>query len=635
MKGKVVSILCVVTMAALCLSPCLCAENVHASEPVTRTINGFDLPTLNDWSHDGWAIAATFVSPIFLVGYLYGHNPSESGGGAVPTPIQPTDPEDVLSDYYRMEAEKTQLVLSRSASDFSVSMSLDSTTWHFTNAYWQRSVEVVAASEWDAMKDYEPNANLRKAEVFTNMSGLYYSWQAVADASFFTEKNNRAIWSDKGYDVNMGWNGSCNSSGLIYPDFCSYCVPTSDANLVFIDNDLPEDAHDEYTSTIYVIGSGGSLTAEDGTKYTLYPGRSSIKSIPSGIYALEEGSLYAGSMVPVAGGADLKGAAVLVDDRDFTVAVPDDSGYSLIFSDGTSIAADSVYYSIIYDNGKVMEAEISGVISSWDDMIAEFENTVSRCVLAGSNAWKLYDAVGEASQVVSLSALLPDIENTTLSGEQAYALSILAMIEMSEYLDTHESDLTAEDLKASAESLDMVCHGRITDPNGNVIIENAIFTPFNYVRDQKLSVHSPVSWDQPGYALVWAKGDYDSWDGKASPSDMKLITLTEGFEMSIDTIVLHNTPVDACVLEIKQIEKILTDLYKPHSSPSDLPEFADWSVYAKLLFVLLGAIVIILGIRHGNIWAIILGAAMAALGWIFGGNIMTLLYEWFGIGRIK
>ena len=639
MWGKAISVLCAVFMAALCLCPCINGTNdAYASEPASRTTDGFDFATLKDWSRDPVAIGLTGIGgALFLVGYLYGHDPSGADHSVIipePSP-QPTDSDTVMSDYYRMEAEKTQLVLSRTATDYSATMGLDSNTWHFTNAYWQRSVELVAASEWDAAKDFDSNVILRKADVYTNMSNLYYSWQAVADSAFYTEKDNRAIWTSMGYDVNMGWNGICNGSGLVYPDFCSYCVPTSEANLVFIDTDLPSDACDGTSSTIYVIGAGGKLTYQDGTEYALSSGRNDIRNLSTGIYALGEGCCYAGSMVPVDGGADLTGAAVLIDGSDFAVAIPSDTGYSVISTNGSSAAAEWVGYTIRYDDGKEFGVGISDVIAKWDGMISEFEYTVSRCTLAGSNAWRIYDSVGEATQAVSLSAILPDIEGTTLSDEQAYALSVLAMIEMSEFFDSNRTDITADDLKASAESLEMVCHGKIIDPNGAAIAEDVIFTPFNYVNDQMLSVHSQVSWDQPGFALVWAKGDYDSWNGDASPSDMKLITLTKGFKMDIDTIIIHDTPVDATVLEIRQMDKILSDIYNAHTAPPDLPEFADWSIYAKLLFVIVGAIVIVMGVRFRNIWVLIIGAAIAALGWFFGGNIMSLLYEWFGIGRMR
>ena len=633
---KIVSIACVLMLAAVCIMPCFGTDDTSAA-----TTEAAVAPVgLDKWIWGAAGVGGGVMGLVICWGYeLF----FENGGGGTdpipdPEPIPPqpvTPPVEVYDDYYRLEAEKTQTALQRSTTDITAYMGLDAGTWYYTNSYWNRSVEQIVASEWSETGSFNANATLKKAVVYSNMSALYYNWQALADASYYTERNDRSVWNDMSYDIQMSWKNFTGGSNEIFPDFVSYCVPTDGHDKVYIDNDLPEDVCNETSRVIYVTGATGTLTAEDGTTYTLSRGRNSIENYPTGIYTLGIGSGYAGSFIPVAGGADLNGAVALNDTGDFVIVTADGDNMMMITSYGSSTPVTSFGYVITHGSeNTVIEVDMNGTLVSWNNLISEFENTVSKTTTTGSNAWKLFDTLGEASQLVSVSAIMPDIENLDLTNDQIYALSLLSMIEMSEWYDRTASRMDVSDLYMSAESLELKCHGKILDGAGNTLADDVIFTPFNYIRDQQISSTKDTVWTQPGVAVVWATGPMSSWDGNTNTSAMRIVTLTEGCTLQIDSMTYRGETIENLTLEIRQMQKMLTDIYSPHTEPPELPTFADWTIYVKIAFMLIGVVILMLGIYTRNFWIMLLGGIVAGVGWIFGGNIANLLYEWFGIGRI-
>lgn len=629
---KAMSVACVLMLTVVCLGPCLSTDDTSAAT-TEAAAEPVGLPVLVPIAF-GAVIGGLAVWA--YKEYFEGRDGATPPVPPDPEPVtpEPTEPAEIYDDYYRMEAEKTQTALQRSTADLSSMMGLDAGTWYYTNSYWNRSVEQIVASEWSETGSFNANTTLKKAEVYSNMSALYYNWQALADASYYTERNDRSVWNGMSYDIQMSWKNFTGGSNEIFPDFVSYCVPTDGHDKVYIDNDLPEDVCNETSRVIYVTGATGTLTAENGTTYTLSCGRNSIENYPTGIYTLGIGSGYAGSFIPVAGGADLSGAVALNDTGNFIIVTADGDGMTMITSYGSSTPVSSFGYVITHGSeNTVIEVDMDGTLVSWNNLISEFENTVSRTVTTGSNAWKLFDTLGEASQLVSVSAIMPNIENLSLTDDQIYALSLLSMIEMSEWYDRTASRMNVSDLYMSAESLELKCHGKILDGAGNTLADDVIFTPFNYIRDQQISSAKDTVWTQPGVAVVWAIGPMSSWDGNTDTSAMRIVTLTEGCTLQIDSMTYRGETVENLTLEIRQMQKMLTDIYSPHTEPPELPTFADWTIYVRIAFMLLGVVILMLGIYTRNFWIMLLGGIVAGVGWIYGGNIANLLYDWFGIGR--
>lgn len=554
---------------------------------------------------------------------------TSSPGSSMPSP---TDPPAVIEDYHRTEAERTRDVLLRTSQISSAYMGIDSDMWFLTNSYWQRCTELSAASEWAPGGAFDADGALFDAEAFANMAALQYDWQAVLEKAYWSERNVRSLWAASSYNISAGWIGFGEGTGQLYPDFVTYCVPTETANRVYVDSDCPEDALEPTTYVVYVTGGPGSMTYQDGTVYTLSQGRNDIRGLPTGLYTLSAGCGYAGPFVPTSSGPDLVGAAALVDSGDFVLVMPNGDEMTVVTSYGGVSSIPQAGYTICYgEDDTVLTVSLNEVIGAWDGLVREFETTVQRCTLAGSTSWAVFDTLGESSQLVSVSAIMPNTSNLDMTAEQIYALSMLAMIEMSEWYDRNSSQMSADDLYISAESLDLVCHGRILSVDGSVVADDVIFTPFNYVRN--LLVSSVTQWDQPGIAVVWASGPMSEWDGTSDSESMRLVTLSEGFTLKIDSMTYKGEPVQNMTLQVRQMEKVLTPYFNDHSDPLSLPDFADWSIYAKLLFVLVGAAVLFVGYRLRNPWVAVIGLAAAVLGWFFGGNIANLLYDWFGVGR--
>ncbi|MGI6493572.1 MAG: hypothetical protein ACOX10_01880 [Candidatus Methanomethylophilaceae archaeon] len=78
------------------------------------------------------------------------------------TPDTVIDPELNLANYRKAEAEKTQAALLNSAEMANSGLTIDSYVWRFTDSYWQRSVELIAASDWNAGLAYDAEDILQK-----------------------------------------------------------------------------------------------------------------------------------------------------------------------------------------------------------------------------------------------------------------------------------------------------------------------------------------------------------------------------------------------------------------------------------------------------------------------------------------
>lgn len=542
---------------------------------------------------------------IFGVGILIG---VVVGGGTVyyvmnhDTPDTVIDPELNLANYRKAEAEKTQAALLNSAEMANSGLTIDSYVWGFTDSYWQRSVELIAASDWTAGATYDAEYILQKATVVENMDRLYYSWQHVVDSHFWAHRDVRSIWSGDYTPLNMGFAydyESIYADGQIYTDTLSRVLPVAGGNRVYLSATLPEDANPATSGKIYVNGTG-RVTYDDGQVINLTSGTYSLSTFRSG-YCTLSGAEFFGPFLPAAvNSADIQGAMALITGTETLFAYAD--GDEIKIRNGNNVtSSSSLSYEVTYPNKdgvtQTLTADLSKVLTGWNAIIAGMEHTVSTSSNVSWAAWQLYDSMGSANPLVSVSAIMPDLTNVTMTREQIYAMSVLAMIQISKWMESTSKPMMSTDLMISEESMDLICKGTIKAANGTVVAEDAVFTPYAYIRDQMVRIGTTI-WTQPGMALVW--GSTDTWSGEADLTSMELLTLDTGMTMEIDSMEYLGAPVESMILDVKEMVVVKNKYLDDHPDPTPVPEPKDLTLLVKVLFFVIAALVAVVGFYTRN-----------------------------------
>lgn len=515
---------------------------------------------------------------------------------------------------------------------------LDTELLPYASQYYKRTMEIAASAAWKANTTYNGDALLVNSNVRAVTNAVVYNWQSLWDTALWTHRDVRAHWaadtSDTFNSMKMSWSwngGSSGYTGLIYPDFVTFATPTSGHDIVYLDTAPPEnESYQQLTSMmVYVTGSGGRLTSlTGGASYTLAEGANNVSAIPSGLYRLDAGVTYAGPfMYSVADdAAELTGGAVLVSGTELIYVTSNGSDLKVL-KNGTSYTSSTVGYKIEYNNGLTKEVDIGNSIHAFNAMITQVKKTLKDSDMAGRLAWYIFDTAGEASSIISPSSVLPVISNVDLTLEQAYSVSVLLAIEASAYYQRNLAAITSADLLISMESLDLVCHGTIYDAKGNVLISDAIFSPFNTVQDQAV-LKGRSMWNQEGVAMVWAKAaSLDAWNGKSTMAEMRTIMLTDGCYFDITAMKYKQEPVDAIILYIDQMQKHGLIEIDDHEEKDPTPDFANLDTLVKLAALIIGALLILIGYRgeEKNPYIMLFGLIVIVAGFIFTGTISDVL----------
>lgn len=502
-------------------------------------------------------------------------------------------------------------------------VAIDSQVLLLTQMYWSRSAEVVAADLWSEGSDINQYKDriLTDSTFTPNIENLYRSWESLVDQPFDSMAQWPSDSADKGYNVAFGFyvgEDRIPTSKTLRYDSGTYADPTSGADRVYLATTGSESTGG--LSTLYVLGSYGVLTDQNGNSHKLTNGKYGISEFAPGYYRLSGGP-FVGPFTPAgSNAAELSGAFVQISDDSVHYLYADSD---IVYYDGTSVPEVGIYAS--YEEGgetKEIKSSVTTMLKNWSSLISSIQTMASKTITAATAQWLLFDSVGSANPLSSLSMYLPDLENLTLTAEQQYLVGLLCMQRNHEWYSGHDVQIQPTDVSITAESLQLFVRGSVKDESGRTIVSDAVYTPLGWSRDVRLAAGETTMWNQQGFAVVWTD-DAENWDGKADINTMKLVPLYSGVTLSVDSVTYAGHEVPAMTLQVKNIDLVLSDFEKP-----PLPEPPAKHPYAQLVMIVLcvsGALVAALSLRSLNPVGVILGSVLIAIGWFFPETVSDII----------
>lgn len=506
-------------------------------------------------------------------------------------------------------------------------VAIDTQTLALTQMFWSRSAEVAVSSLWSPGSDMSAYSDriLSDSTFSSNMANLYRSWESLIDQPFDAMTSWPSDSRDNGYGVSYGFyagDSTVSVTDSLRYDAGTYVSPSAGADKVYMASAGSESTNG--LSTLYVLGSSGTLTADDGTVYNLTRGTYDISDFAPGYYTLRGGP-FVGPFIPAGkDAADLSGAFVQISDGELHCLHAMDG---TVRYDGTAVSDAGV--SASWSSGSV-SVSVRDCLLGWDGMVSSIENMAASTLTAAEAEWILFDSVGSADANASLTMYIPDLENLSLTAEQRYLVGLLCMQQNAQWYSGHETQIGSSDVSVTAESLQLTVRGDILSSDGTVLADDAVFTPLGWTQDVRLAAGEDTVWTQQGFAVVWTD-DAEGWDGTTDLSGMRIVALTPGMGLSCDTVTYDGTDVPSMMLQVKGIDLVLSSF--GGISPPAVPD-GNGSLIVMIVMIVLGVLIAFVSIRSGRPLGVIAGAAVVAVGALYSGTICDMIsgdfdWRWF------
>ncbi len=492
----------------------------------------------------------------------------------------------------------------------------------FTSSYFQRMSEVAAAETWVNGTDIDNDTILVNSQTYE-----YYVKQLINYANTMSSICDYSLDSSQlSHTFELGSTSFSTASDDIVTYGMGTTVSSASADKVYIYS-----GSEDY-SFIYVYGGSATIRDTDGNTYILSEGKNTIADIPSGVYELQTGRTYIGSLCASndTETATVCPAAVLQGSSNTAYVLETSDGVCNVYtSSGTSTISTPVYLDIT-DSDSTAKVDLSMGFDILRGIQGSLNDVVSDSLSSASAAWMIFNTAGEASVFVSPSALIPNLANMDFTDDQVYLIYMSALQQMSEYYQTASGNFDAEDVLVSEDSLDLICYGTIYSDSTKttILAEDVYFTPMCYERDQGIVIGS-TAWSQPGLAMIWTKNT----DGTYTASG--LITLSSGNYLQIASMLYRGTSYttlgDGITLQVKSLTEIYGFDVNPYQDTTTSDNNWTWlillilggaclilSLVIKPLAPVLRVLGVILLICGGVLWI------STASGWFDGFSILTI-----------
>ncbi|MFA6690334.1 MAG: hypothetical protein WCS18_12760, partial [Sphaerochaetaceae bacterium] len=494
-----------------------------------------------------------------------------------------------------------------------------------------------------------------------NISNYLYSWSEAIDEAYNNLSSQSVKWDSiyESMSLSLKCNGGSlvstngSDSGKIVLDMLQVAVPTSEANVVYIDTDY-SDADLEYTyyDKMYVFGQSSEYTIvslDTGAAYTLSKGSNDLNSIsgiqstgrlPSGFYRLSAGATYAGPISMSAGSdaADVSGGLVAGNGTDLYLMRSGDSGVNVYSSLGSIVSRSSTLsFDISYTDGDGNSATKSSVlvggdyniIRDYDALVQQISHVLGQSIDYAEALWEIFDACESSSKYLSPSSIVTGIPGYSVSSAEAEGIYIQAMMQIASFYEDNREIIDGMEIVTNTESLDLYCYGDIYY-NGQLWAENVVFTPYVTSKDITLSVGENV-WSGSGMCMVWAQlDDISQWSGSVSLTDYALMDLSDGYTLEIESIQSKGSSAESVTLTKTAIQKYNTGSDEV-VDPEEKANVLSATMLIMIIFLELAAILVLLGFYNGMQWLIIIGAIIAIIAVLWPQVIASIClgtFEW-------
>ena len=548
----------------------------------------------------------------------------------------------------------------------------------YASTYFQRAMEYTIYNYWSKDQSYAAEFMLEESGVRENIRDYIWSWQKaidkVYDTSFYAQD---AIGSDSGYDgmrISIDYAGSSRyvtsptSSDYIHSDFSMMAYTGSDSTkkYVYFDNEKDNVAvNDDNTfrlaNTVYLMGpSSAVMKSIDGrTTINLTAGKNVLDptTYKSGIYSLEtpnavyvgefqEASEFTGTLLnPVAKNAVVKGGMAIVDgDSIFGFATMNGDDVYVYNGKNSGTVANDIKFVCTYkdadDNTKSQSVNVANIVKGFSELVDSCNYAISSSSSIGQVTWNIFDTVQASNSYVHPSTIAGTFSNVTMSNSMYAVNYISAMESIKTYYETNAELLKNMEISVDKETENFIMLGDISY-NGQVIVENAVFTPTVYVKTQHFKVGEETVMAQTGYATVWSTSatSLSGWTGfKGNASSVSIVPLTTGTTIEVKEMMVRENGETAMksVTEFSlEVPKMIRDV---GGGGEDIvvpavPKVADATLVIIVMMLSIALNVFLLGyVFNQPIIGLAVALLIAAVGLIFPDTIASLFtgdFDWF------
>ena len=544
--------------------------------------------------------------------------------------------EELRAQARAYEADIINTILSRDTGSILRSIDGFADIWEFTYAHWMRSAELAAVELWAQGVDYTDDVGssvLEMSGLMLNLSQFFENIEYGPDSSYnlladrlAMWKNNQATYGQMGLSVKYG-STSLTNSDYMDVHICNAVYNTENGkNTVWLDN-----------RNLWVFGSDCTITIqnENGSEtYNLAKGYNDLSTIisrsgkvfESGYCNLPTQHTFAGSIVPAVSStaANIASAAVIEIGKDnYSLAVCN-TDKSINYISSVNYASGNSYNSldiiITQDASTHYTVDMIELMSGYNQMIAAAKTSLEKSNVAAAAAWDIFNRAGSASALISPSSYAPP--NANLTAEELTIISAMAMLQLAEYTTAAGDMLKPEKYSISPDSLDILILGDIYDAGGRLLYENAVFSPYVWLRDQSFTTSATSTLNQTAMLAVWGVSESLSSVDMSDLSNATLLTVSNNYSINAKEILKENKPVDNVTLEVFSIGQWHEYEDSRGSGGWDFSEIKDVNNLVAILFFVVAAICFLLYLKESDELLLILAVIFALIG-LFGTSLIV------------
>ena len=544
--------------------------------------------------------------------------------------------EELRAQARAYEADIINTILSRDTGSILRSIDGFADIWEFTYAHWMRAAELAAVELWAQDVDYTDDVGsnvLEQSGLMINLAQFFENIEYGPDSSYALLadrltmwKSNQATYGQMGLSVKYG-STSLTNSDYMDVHICNAVYNTENGkNTVWLDN-----------RNLWVFGSNCAITVtnEDGSEtYNLTKGYNDLSTLvsktgklfESGYCSLPTGRSYAGSIVPAVSStaANIAAAAVIEIGKDnYSLAVCN-TDKSINYISSVNYASGNLYNSldiiITQDASTHYTVDMIELMSVYNQMIAAAKTSLDKSNIAAAAAWDIFNRAGSANMLLSPSSFVPP--NLNITKEELTAITAMAMMQLAEYTASAGDLLKPENYNISPTSLDVLILGDIYDAGGRLLYENAVFSPYVWLRNQSFTVSTTSTLNQTAMLAVWGVSESLSSVDMSDLSDATLLTVSSNYSITAKEILKENKPVNNVTLEVFSIGQWHEYEDSRGSGGWDFSEIKDVNNLVAILFYIIAAVCAILYFKDNDELLLILAIVFAAIG-TFGTGLIV------------
>jgi hypothetical protein len=456
----------------------------------------------------------------------------------------------------------------------------------FTESYFERMGELAAAELYAAGTTLNRDDILLTSTALGEYAKFMLNRMNIVNSIFEPFKTKATSWSSSStynsMKISFGYGSNqvvSDGTTLVKYGLGTTVTSASQSQAYLYNGDGLQDGY------LYATGNATIKNVESGQTHTLTGGYNSLAGVPTGIYDLQEGVTYIGSIMQTYSDRSVTvvPAAALQAGSKLVYVLSNDSGYVAVTA-GTAQSISALNYKIAYDGTSQTIDLLDGL--KYISVLYNASKTVfAKTLNAATAAWYIFNAAGESSILVSPSALLPNLENMDFTPEQIYLIFMSVLPQASEYFKTASGNFSADDVLISEDSLDLICYGSIytNASKSTAVATDVYFTPMCFLRDQAVLV-GDTAWLQSGIVMLWEKQE----DGSFKASGVR--TLESGNHFVISELqyrgVKYTTLGEGVTLKVKALTRV--DGYHPRGTTD--PELSK-SISLYIIMIVIGIVI--------------------------------------------